>query len=257
MEFADGSSLENIRLEHPEIISTKFLLDIALQLAAAMDYACENFAMTHGDIKPGNMLIRNNDHQLKICDLGLARSGNSNENDSPDDVMVTPLYAAPEIIRQEKHQPDPRSDIYSFGVVLYELCCGAAPFQGTLEEILEGHLHQEPEPLLRQNPDMDREMAEFIGKMLQKSPDDRPASWKEVRSVLGAIRKRLYPAVAPALSISGNSSTDAPQTGMGNSSWSHEFAEKPGYFARHPQALPTILIAIIALAIAAIIIQLL
>ncbi len=257
MEFADGSSLETIRLEHPETISTKFLLDMSLQLAGALDYAWENFSMTHGDIKPGNMIIRTTDRMLKLCDLGLSRSSSADNDISDDDVMITPLYAAPEVIRQECRSADPRSDIYSFGVMLYELNCGIAPFQGTLEEILEGHLNTQPEPMLRKNPDMDKEFAELIDRMLKKSPDERPANWKEVRSALGAIRKRLYPAVTPALSVTGNSSQEAPVSGMGNSSWSQEFNKKTDFLASHPMLIPAVLIAVIVLAIAAIVVQLL
>ncbi len=255
MEYADGSSLEDIRLEHPEKISAKFLIELTLQLAGALEYAWEKFGMIHGDIKPGNMLIRN-DMQLKLCDLGLARSGS--DDSGSDDVMVTPLYASPEVIRQENKVPDPRSDIYSFGVMLYELICGVAPFQGTLEEILHGHISVEPEPLLGKNPDMDREMAAFIEKMLKKSPAERPADWKEIKNVFTAFRKRLYP-VVPNVAITSETSGSAVKfvAPDGNSaSW----GEKPGsgssgFFARHPLALPAILLGVIALAVAAIIIQ--
>jgi serine/threonine protein kinase len=255
MEFVDGDSLENIRTERPEIISTKFLLNLASQLSGAMDYAWTKFQMIHGDIKPGNMIIRAMDNELKICDLGLARSGSS-DGDPDDDVMVTPLYAAPEVIRQESRNADPRSDIYSFGVLLYELSCGAAPFQGSLDEIIAGHLSVTPEPLIRQNPDMDREMAEFIDRMIAKSPDDCPADWKEVRTVFGNIRKRLYPPATTVLNVSAGENSNK-KAAAAAASWGENPGEKKGFFAQHPLILPAILFGVIAAAVMLILIQIL
>ena len=154
MEFVDGRSLEDIRINSPEIISVEFLLDIALQLAGAMDYAWSEHKMVHGDIKPGNIMITNKDQLLKLGDLGLARSSNGMTSD-PADVMITPLYAAPEVIAQQSTEPDQRSDIYSFGVMFYELACGKAPFSGTVEQLLQSHPYALPEPLIAMNPDMD------------------------------------------------------------------------------------------------------
>ena len=119
MEFVSGSTLETIRTEQPELISTKFLLNLAIQLADALDTAWKKHNIVHGDIKPANMLIRTLDHQLKLCDLGVVRNA--------DDLMITPLYAAPEVIRQQSTSPDVRSDIYSFGAVMYELSGGRKP----------------------------------------------------------------------------------------------------------------------------------
>lgn len=258
MEYAEGNSLENIRLEHPEMISTRFLINFAIQLSEALEYAWETFAMIHGDIKPGNMLIRSSDMQLKICDLGLARTGNNNDENDSEDVMVTPLYASPEVIRQENKIVDQRSDIYSFGVMLYELICGVAPFQGTLEDILQGHISREPEPLLRKNPDMDKELALFIEKMLKKIPSERPANWKEVKNTFLGFRKRICPEV-PVVAIASAGSGSAVKISSENNSAS--WGEKPGgdggFFARHPLVLPAILLGIIALAVASIIIQIL
>ena len=110
--------MEEIRTGRPELISGKFLLNMATQLAGAMDYAWNKFQITHGDLKPGNILVRTLDGEVKVADLGLIRHGAS------DDAMVTPLYAAPEVIRQENQTSDPRSDIYSFGVMLYEFFNG-------------------------------------------------------------------------------------------------------------------------------------
>ena len=252
MEFVDGRSLESIRVNSPEIISTDFLLKISLQLANAMDYAWSEHQMVHGDIKPGNLMISDKDHQLKVGDLGLARSSNGMTS-APEDVMITPLYAAPEIIAQQAAEPDLRSDIYSFGVMFYELACGRAPFTGTVEELLQSHLYVIPAPLITMNPDMDRELASFIDTMLAKDPDERPANWKKVRAELQKIYDRLS-ASAQAIQNPAEISklpefqNAASGKSFRNSSWSAEDKSKK-LWEKYPWLLPALLIALIAIAL--------
>ncbi|MBR7156666.1 MAG: serine/threonine protein kinase [Lentisphaeria bacterium] len=215
MEYVDGVTLEELRRNHPERLSLKFLLKIAIQLAAAMAYAWNRHQMIHGDIKPENLLITPN-RQLKIADLGLARVSGG---EAQDEIMATPMYVAPEVIMQENTAADPRSDIYSFGVMLYELTCGAPPFNGKTEDILRQHLDAIPVPLLQRNPDLDAELAHFIDSMLEKDPAARPQSWDETREKLKAICDRLFPVTpaAPAIrppqdlaALSGNGSDFVP-----------------------------------------------
>jgi len=249
MEFVDGRSLEDIRLNSPEIISTDFLLKIALQVTEAMDYAWCEHRMIHGDIKPGNIMIANKDHQVKIGDLGLARSSNGMTSD-PDDVMITPLYAAPEVIAQQNTELDQRSDIYSFGVMFYELACGRAPFTGNVEQLLQSHLYALPESLISMNPDMDRELASLIDSMLAKNPDDRPASWKKIRADLQRISDRLTAASQPLpkgdvksqLQEFQNAAAGKP---FNSTSWSAEDRSKK-LLDKYPWLLPAMLIALIA-----------
>ena len=245
MEFVDGYSLEHIRANTPERISTAFLLDISIQLADAMDYAWSQHQMIHGDIKPGNILITN-DNILKVGDLGLARSSNGATGD-PADVMITPLYAAPEVITQQATDPDQRSDIYSFGVMLYELACGAAPFTGTVDEILQSHIYKDPVPLFNMNPDMDKELASFIDRMLAKNPADRPADWKKVRAGLMTIKRRLFPAADVGEStVKSNRVILSKSTGK---SWSAEGQKEKKLMEKMPWLLPTVLILTILVAI--------
>ncbi len=241
MEYVDGSSLEHIRANNPEVFSTEYLLDISIQLADALDYAWSEHRMVHGDIKPGNIMITKDD-VVKVGDLGLARSSNGVTGD-PADIMITPLYAAPEIISQQSFEADPRSDIYSFGVMFYELACGTAPFTGSLEDILQSHLYSEPRPLFEMNPDMDKELAAFIDRLLAKNPDDRPADWKKVRAGLLSIKRRLFPA---AVSGGGVKSTRVVRSTSTGTSWSAESKEeKEGIFQKFPWLMPAILIVII------------
>lgn len=177
MEYVPGRTLEEIRLNSSELMTLPFLFNLAIQLANALDYAWSNFKLIHGDIKPENLLVRTRDNMLKLADLGLARI----RGDSESEIIATPLYAAPEVIRGE-HESSPASDIYSFGVMLYELVAGAAPFDPDeeVEKLLRRHLEETPAPLIEANPDVSRELSDFVGRMLEKDPHKRPASWREI-----------------------------------------------------------------------------
>lgn len=191
MEYVEGKTLENLRLNHPEEISLKFILEITLKLAGALDYAWSRFQMIHGDIKPENLLIRNEDKTVKLADLGLAKIGSSDNHNG--EIMLTPLYAAPEVVMQNKScMPDVRSDIYSCGVMLFELASGSAPFHGTMEEVLQQHVDTPAPLLLSANPDIDCEFATLIDRMLLKKPEDRPENWHEVREKIKIIYQRLF-----------------------------------------------------------------
>lgn len=247
MEFVDGNSLEYIRTNSPEMISTEFLLNLSLQLAVAMDFAWCNHKMTHGDIKPGNIMLTRKDRILKVGDLGLARSSNGATGD-PADVMVTPLYAAPEIITQQQISPDPRSDIYSFGVMFYELACGTAPFTGSLDEIIDAHINSVPESLHTMNPDLDRELARFIDTMLAKDMQSRPADWKTVYAALKSIYLRLF----PNSRIPAELSTVAPSRSgsrITTSSWSAKSPADKTFWEKYPWVLPAVMILLILLAL--------
>ena len=187
MEYVDGIMLEDIRQNTPELLTPKFLLSVAIQLAGALEYAWNSRKIIHGDIKPENILIKSSDRSAKLADLGVARVVGSQNN---DEIMATPLYVAPEVITQNIFT-DPRSDIYSFGIMMYELCCGEPPFDGNMEDLLNKHIYEIPRPLLQRNPDMNVQMANLVDRMIAKSPDNRPGSWSEVKETLVSILDNL------------------------------------------------------------------
>ena len=187
MEYVAGMTVEDIRVKAPERLSLPFLLNISIQLADALDYAWNSSRIIHRDIKPGNLLIREADNQLKLADLGLAGVGSTNQS---GDIFATPLYMAPEVAAGLGSR-DVTGDIYSFGVMFYELSAGIPPFSGTVEELQRAHVEDLPPPLLSANPDLDPELAAFIDSLLVKSPADRPQSWALVRERLESIRSRL------------------------------------------------------------------
>lgn len=189
MEYVEGRTLEDIRLESPEIISLELLVDLSIQLADALDYAWENFQITHGDIKPENLLICNDNRILKLADLGLANVNGRDDTEDGDGIMATPMYVAPEVISGTADR-GVLSDIYSFGVMFYELVAGKPPFRGDTEYLLHCHLEQPAPPLLVANPDIPHELADFTHRMLEKDPAKRPQSWKEVKEYLEDFRNR-------------------------------------------------------------------
>lgn len=189
MEYVPGISLEKIRTENKEKLTLSFLLDTAISLADALDYAWKNFHIFHGDIKPDNLLIRDGDDSLKLADLGLAKI--VGKDDLASDIMATPLYAAPEVIVADAEKIGMKSDIYSFGIMLYELLTGKAPFTGNVESVLHQHVYNVPAPLNSANPAVKPELAVFVDKMISKSPDERPLDWAEIKSTLRNFRKSV------------------------------------------------------------------
>ena len=187
MEYVDGSSIEDIRINSPERLSLEFLLDISIQLADALDYAWNTRQIIHRDIKPGNLLVSRVEGELKLADLGLAGAGVS-----PDgDIVATPLYMAPEVAMGLGSR-EPVSDVYSFGVMFYELVSGVPPFSGSVEELQRAHVEDLPPPLFSVNPDLDPELASFIDSMLAKDPAERPGSWKEIKERFMLFKQQLF-----------------------------------------------------------------
>ena len=187
MEYVEGSTIEELRVNSPELLSIEFLLDISIQLADVLDYAWKTRQIIHRDIKPENLLIRASDRKLKLADLGLAGTGSRS---TPGEIVATPMYMAPEVAAGLGSQ-DVTGDIYSFGIMFYELLAGAPPFNGSVEELQRAHIEELPPPLLEENPDLDPELAGYIDSLLVKNPADRPQSWSEVKEKLIEFRERI------------------------------------------------------------------
>lgn len=197
MEYVCGRTMEDIRVNSPDLISFEFLVDMSIQLADALDYAWNNFKMTHGDVKPENLLICDRGKTLKLTDLGLARV-NGRVDPENDTIMATPMYIAPEVA-EGSSDGGVRGDIYSFGVMFYELIAGEPPFRGDTETIIRHHIETPAPSLAAADPDVPPELAEFTARLLAKSPDDRPQSWREVKEFLEAFRASRRPVEVTAL----------------------------------------------------------
>ena len=186
MELIDGKSLENI-IQSKGSLKPKNAVKIMLELAKALEYSWHKEHLFHGDIKPDNIMI-NKDGQAKLADFGLAKTI---FDEKSEEIMATPMYAPPEVIRAEHKKISFKSDMYSFGVTLYEILCGSAPFnESDCQKVLSMHLRKQHTPLIEKMPKIDKSLSELIDKLLNKSPKLRPANWTEVIESLQAFQNK-------------------------------------------------------------------
>ena len=181
MEFIDGRPLSSI-LKTAGPLSADRAADIGAHVAAALGYAHKH-GVIHRDVKPGNVLITD-EGQVKVTDFGIARAINTEESlTQTGAVMGTATYFSPE--QAEGIGVDPRSDIYSLGVVLFEMVTGRAPFLGdTPVAVASKHVRDTP-PVPREiNPSIPPTFEAIILKSMAKDPNHRYATSEDLRADL-------------------------------------------------------------------------
>ncbi|MBI2082770.1 MAG: protein kinase [Deltaproteobacteria bacterium] len=169
-EYIPGESLQNHigRLPFPKI------LEVTVQICQALAHLHER-GIAHGDLKPSNILLESG--QIKLVDFGLAREMKKSKDDRP--IGGTLAYLAPEIL--SGGDPSPRSDIYSLGILLFELTTGRLPFQiADFPTALKAHHLDTPDHPSRLLPSLPPAWGEFILRLLNKDPQDRPAEAAEL-----------------------------------------------------------------------------
>ncbi|OGV64466.1 MAG: hypothetical protein A3K19_21290 [Lentisphaerae bacterium RIFOXYB12_FULL_65_16] len=209
MEYVEGESLEQC-LARERVMEVTRALSVGLDVAQALQYGWQARALTHGDIKPENIMI-SSAGMTKLADFGLAKV--AGHEFAGKGAMLTPLYGAPEVIRGTHVAGDCRADIYSFGATLYHMLCGQPPFPGNdPETVMARQLSEPAQPVRERNPAVPAAVSDYVGCLLQKSPDARPGSWAEVAGRLkgflsgGTSKKKevkklhLTPEVAASLS---------------------------------------------------------
>ncbi|HET6568736.1 MAG TPA: serine/threonine-protein kinase [Rhodothermales bacterium] len=168
MELLGGASLRKIISGTPQP-KLEDRLSIAIQLAEGLGYAHKH-EVIHRDVKPENVQVLERNH-VKVLDFGIARLGTDSRTLTRAS-LGTPRFMSPEQIKG--HKVDHRTDIFSFGVVLYELLTGSNPFAGEhLTTIIYKILHETPEPIHLAESDLSRDLQEIVSGCLEKDADKR------------------------------------------------------------------------------------
>jgi serine/threonine protein kinase len=230
MEYVEGTTLEKLASEIR--IPMDHVLDYASQVLAALSYA-HGCGVTHRDIKPANIMITT--HGLvKLMDFGIAKSTDDMSLTRPGTTMGSVYYMSPEQVRGGT--VDARSDIYSFGVTLYEVLTGRKPFQADSSySVLNAQLNEPPIPLIEVNPSIPPALNEIVLRAMAKRPEDRFQSADEFRTALRALHEAAVATEAPVFAAAVVESAPTP---IPTSAFPAASAAPPAFTPVPPVSMP-------------------
>ncbi len=190
MEFLEGKPLNQVMGERR--LGLREIIGIGIQAAETLDYAHQK-GIVHRDIKPSNILLQSSG-QIKITDFGIAHieDPSASVQTQAGEILGTPAYMSPE---QVMSRPvDGRSDLFSLGIILYELSTGRKPFGGeNLAAIFNSITQEIPSQPMRINPELPTDLSQIIMKCLNKKKEERFQSGKILANALEATLQKIEP----------------------------------------------------------------
>src|SRR5262245_2313624 len=216
MEWLEGDALSEV-IARQGALEFSRALRLATQIAEGLD-AAHRAGVIHRDVKPHNIMVLTASDDIKLMDFGIARLRDSSSRTRLTQtgmMMGTPSYMAPEQI--EGGEVTTAVDVYSFGIVFYEMLTGVVPFRAnTSGAVLAKHLSEAPEPPSRRRPEIPREIETLVLTALEKDPAHRQGSMGDIVAVLRESARRLTngsdATVASRWAPSGQSSEPPPLT---------------------------------------------
>jgi serine/threonine-protein kinase len=198
MEHVPGSDLKTL-IKQRGRFTVEEAIPLIVQACAGIGYA-HRAGLVHCDVKPHNMLVTP-DKRLKVTDFGIARALSTIHPDERSDVVWgSPQYFSPEQAAGEP--PSPASDVYSLGIVLYEILTGSLPFvAASAQELARLHLDAYPHPIAEYLPDIPETLEQIINKVLSKEPSARYRTADQLGRVLLRFGTQPQSAPAPELSL--------------------------------------------------------
>lgn len=188
MPYISGGSVMD-RIIREKQLPVDESLHIIQQSAEALHYVWTECGMVHRDIKPDNIMLTQ-EGIVKIMDFGMAV--HITDWQSSSSISGSPSYMSPELFKGVK--PDPRSDIYSLGVTLYQMLAGRLPFESeTIRLVAYQHMEEEPEPLDKLNPEVPPDVVKLVRRMMAKKPEDRFQDMEELLAEIWRIRQETAP----------------------------------------------------------------
>lgn len=187
MEFVEGQDLKKL-IKSVGVLPVARALNLAVQICAGIGFA-HRAGLVHADVKPQNILVTGDD-VVKVTDFGIAQAlTESKPGERMSVVWGSPHYFAPEQARGEK--PTPAADVYSIGIVMYEMLTGALPYSGTnQQELALAHI-RDPIPMVTDSqPAIPASLAQIVYKMMSKDPSARYRSAEQVMHVLATYRDK-------------------------------------------------------------------